>query len=565
MTDHISYYSRHAEELTEQYNSLAFESVHKEWLSLIPKDGMVLDVGAGSGRDARFLDAKGLRVVAVEPAQGIRELAKRYNKKSSVHWVDDSLPELSKVFALEIKFDLILLSAVWMHIAPSARERSIRRLSSLLKPGGKIVISLRHGASTDGRTMLPVSAEEIFEHARNQGLSCRLVTPGHQPDQLRRKDVKWQTVVLSLPDDGTGAFSLIRNIVINDSKSSTYKVALLRALLRLAEGHPGAVLDRTEDHIVLPIGLISLYWLKLFKPLIDQYGMQQNASSNKGLGFIKPNGWRKLESFLGSDFYLGARYTDLETSVALYQTLKDISSTIKLMPAKYTTSPNTGQPLFHVELNRTCKPAQSITLDFSFLVSFGKFYVPKSIWDSLCRYSVWIEPALVNEWANLMSGYRLNKERNFSHLDFLEALKWDAPERNTARVRQRVINLLESHPLACCWSGKSIKQNNFAIDHAFPFSRWPNNDLWNLLPTRHTINSKKSDKLPSTRRIHDSRNLITHWWELAWKENTDEFFVQANLSLPSLHYQNRSYEDVFEAFTLQRDRIRDLQQLQEWY
>ena len=62
--------------MADQYNSVPFESVHKDWLDDIPSEGMALDVGAGSGRDARFLAARGLSVVAVEPADGIREVAR---------------------------------------------------------------------------------------------------------------------------------------------------------------------------------------------------------------------------------------------------------------------------------------------------------------------------------------------------------------------------------------------------------------------------------------------------------------------------------------------------------
>ena len=73
MSDNISYYSKHAERLTAQYNSVSFEQVHEDWLEEIPQQGLALDIGAGSGRDARYLASRGLSVVAVEPAGGIRE------------------------------------------------------------------------------------------------------------------------------------------------------------------------------------------------------------------------------------------------------------------------------------------------------------------------------------------------------------------------------------------------------------------------------------------------------------------------------------------------------------
>lgn len=564
MSENIAYYTKNAEALADQYNSVSFESVHEDWLSMLPKEGMALDVGAGSGRDARFLASQGLSVVAVEPSAGIRDMALKYDTRHQVHWLSDSLPELKQVFSLQTKFDLILLSAVWMHIAPSSRNRCIRKLSSLLKPNGKLIISLRHGPSPDERTMYPVSTSELSTLASQYGLTCKLLSEQNQEDQLGRDEVSWQTVMLTLPDDGTGAFPLIRNIVVNDAKASTYKVALLRTLLRIAEGHPGAVIEQNHEHIVLPVGLVALYWMKLYKPLIDRYEMQQNNSNSKGLGFIKSNGWEQLTSHTANDFYIGAAYQNHDMALQLYQTLKDISSTIKNMPAKYTTLPNTKDAVFQVELERATKPKNGLVLDFDFLASLGRFYVPRHIWDSLTRFSVWIEPALVNEWATLMSGYGLNKEKAFTKLDYLNALNWDDPERTTTRVRKRVDELLGHDNVRCCWSGSQIKAASYAVDHAFPFARWPNNDLWNLLPAKTKVNANKSDKLPTGKKLRESREFITHWWKQGWLKHENEFFTQANFALPNLMPYNRNFDDVFEAFALQRDRIKDFQQLEDW-
>ena len=564
MTANIEYYSTNAKALAEQYNSVTFESVHKDWLDEIPKEGMVLDVGAGSGRDARYLAAKGLSVVAVEPALNIRELAQTYQVNSPIHWLSDTLPELSEVYKLQTKFDLILLSAVWMHIAPSLRERAFRKLSSLLKPNGKLIISLRHGQCQDERTMYAVSADELAQYASQFGLIYKLLTPDQAPDKLGRSDVSWQTVLLTLPDDGTGAFPLIRNIVVNDSKASTYKIGLLRALLRIAEGHPGAVIEHTDEHVALPVGLVALYWLKLYKPLVDQFAMQQNSSNSKGLGFIKENGWLQLTSHTSNDFYIGASYTGDDVVKPLYQALKDIASTIKNMPARYTTLPGTNTSVFHVELNRTKKPGSQLVIDFAFLASLGTFYVPKHIWDSLTQFSVWIEPALINEWSTLMAGYGQNKAKAFTKLDYLNALRWDDPTRSTSRIRQRVNDLMTSQDVLCCWSGKQLKPTRFAVDHAFPFARWPNNDLWNLLPANTKVNSQKSDKLPTGMKLAGSRDFILEWWKQGWQHNQTEFFSQANLALPNLRPDNTSFSDVFDAFALQRDRIKAFQQLEDW-
>ena len=184
-----------------------------------------------------------------------------------------------------------------------------------------MVITLRHGPCHDQRTMHPVCADELSTFSSQFGLSYRLLDANKEADQLGRADIYWQTVVLHLPDDGTGAFPLIRNIVVNDSKSSTYKIALLRTLLRIAVGHPGAVIDQTDDHVELPLGLVALYWLKLYKPLLDTHDMQQIVSTTNGLDFVKKGGWKELTSYSANDFYIGAHFNSLDLSKQVLKTV----------------------------------------------------------------------------------------------------------------------------------------------------------------------------------------------------------------------------------------------------
>jgi len=287
MNSTIEFYSNNALNFKSQYLSQDAENVHSSWLQYLPKSGQVLDVGAGVGRDAKWLANLGFDVVAVEPASQFMGIGRTLTEDHPVHWMADTLPELSNVYQLQTRFDLILLSAVWMHIPSSQRERAFRKLSNLLKPGGKLVISLRHGSSPDDRCMYPVNVDEVTGFAQQFGLSVKKVIQDN--DKLKRQDVFWETVVLEMPDDGAGAFPIIRNILMNDAKSSTYKLALIRVLLRIADGHPGAVLRREDDRVILPLGLVSLYWARQYKPLIDQQ-VQQSNNANRGLGFIKANG-----------------------------------------------------------------------------------------------------------------------------------------------------------------------------------------------------------------------------------------------------------------------------------
>src|SRR5438309_2129152 len=123
----IPYYEQHATQLLTQYESLLFEDVHADLIPILPAPGAtLLDIGAGSGRDAAWLASRGYDVVAVEPSEAMLAHARAKHPSSRIQWLSDSLPDMAKVRRLGLNFDLILLSAVWMHIPPAARQRALR-------------------------------------------------------------------------------------------------------------------------------------------------------------------------------------------------------------------------------------------------------------------------------------------------------------------------------------------------------------------------------------------------------------------------------------------------------
>ena len=145
MSDALRWYDTHASELAGRYESIAPETVHG-WLVdlLLNAPAIVLDVGAGTGRDAAWLASRGLEVIAVEPSSEMRRLAQILHKTDFIRWIADALPGLELTRRLGLSFDMILLSAVWMHIAPVDRARTFRKLVTLLRPGGFIAVTLRH-------------------------------------------------------------------------------------------------------------------------------------------------------------------------------------------------------------------------------------------------------------------------------------------------------------------------------------------------------------------------------------------------------------------------------------
>ncbi len=635
------FYNDNASSLAQQYLSKSFDEVHESWSQFLPSiiensNARILDLGAGSGRDSKYLAElaiekhktnNNIQIYAIEPAQKLAAIGKKNTQNLNVKWVEDSLPALSVITKQEVSFDLILLSAVWMHIPPSERARSIRKLANLLKPGGKLVISLRHGQTeTDfsERNMHTVCADELKSLATDVGLFTQLETQKQQ-DKLGRNHVSWQTLVLQLPDDGTGAFPFIRHVAINDGKAATHKLALLRVLLRIADGHPGAVIRRESSHfgerVILPAGLVALYWCHQYKDLIDLHHLYQSPNKSPNMGFMKADGWHKLTHRTASDYRIGNLFIG-DDAVALHKTLSAAVSNIKTMPCKFITFPNreanNDTTVFEVA-SKTVKAKDSIFLDLQTLEQWGEFSLPESTWLAFNRYACWIEPILISEWVKTMVSYSGNSQYKSPKEQYFlqQVLNWEEPKRTTTEVRNRFEQLKLQSPnnaadiAQCVWSAKSLT-DKYDIDHSLPFARWPNNDLWNLLPTDCKINNQKSDRLPTEHKLIDSKERIQYWWQEAWLndsaamnkqtktsisktlkineqpmgytistpyfDNSTEieqktevnqsqqqrFFAEANIALPGLNSDNTSIDDLFEALVMQRGRLKEMQQLREW-
>lgn len=166
-------YASEADALVRQYESLSFANVHRHVLHLLPRPpARVLDIGSGTGRDAAGLADLGHLVTAVEPTAALRLRAKHLHPSPRIDWVDDSLPDLRLLSAREHTFDVVMLTAVWMHLDAIERVRAMPTVAGLLRTGGLMVLTQRHGPVPAGRRMFDVPAAETIALAEAQGLTC---------------------------------------------------------------------------------------------------------------------------------------------------------------------------------------------------------------------------------------------------------------------------------------------------------------------------------------------------------------------------------------------------------
>lgn len=192
-------YAEEADTLVAQYESIAFAHAQRSILDLIPAaPARVIDIGAGTGRDAAGFAALGHRVLAVEPTEPFRVRAMALHPSPRIEWLDDGLPELARVRARRESFDVVLMNAVWMHLDDDQRRRGMPNVAALVRPGGIMSLSLRYGPVPAGRRMFAVPAEETIELAAAEGLSL-LRRNDHLDSAFNRPGISWTRLVLQRP------------------------------------------------------------------------------------------------------------------------------------------------------------------------------------------------------------------------------------------------------------------------------------------------------------------------------------------------------------------------------
>ena len=190
-----SYRGSNARSLCDLYESATFESVHRSWLAHLPKKpGVMLDVGTGSGRDATALQVRGWRIVAVDPSPDMLHEAQRRHPDAHIRWLRDRLPHLAGLTGE--RFDFILCSAVWMHLAPTERVVGMHTIRALLADEGICVITLRHPPDVS-RGMYEVTMSETTDLAQRHGLVVLQATQSRDPiPEWHRPDILWSTIVV---------------------------------------------------------------------------------------------------------------------------------------------------------------------------------------------------------------------------------------------------------------------------------------------------------------------------------------------------------------------------------
>ena len=190
-------YAEQADDLFVRYEARAASETHAHWRHLFPEPPVrTLDIGAGTGRDAAWFASLGHTVLAVEPVAALRLRAAKLHPEPEITWLEDILPDLTNTRAREEVFGMVMMNAVWMHLTKDERATGMERISTLLAPGARLFMSLRHGPIPEGRRMFDVTGEETIALAAAHGLqSISHIRKTSIMAENKARGVEWTALV----------------------------------------------------------------------------------------------------------------------------------------------------------------------------------------------------------------------------------------------------------------------------------------------------------------------------------------------------------------------------------
>ncbi|QOJ27973.1 MAG: hypothetical protein HRU80_03425 [Ignavibacteriales bacterium] len=330
-------------------------------------------------------------------------------------------------------------------------------------------------------------------------------------------------------------FKNISTIIERDSKTTTYKYALLRGTIDIInENSP--FISHSNGRVSFPLGLLIEKWILYYYPILESETELPQINGNVNLAFgemLKTIilAYKHQNGFSGF-------YNDLRNNGIPKEIQKDfiklvvmLKTTIVKNPMRYIGRSVSDHyfSIYKYSKDKKGKAASKIDIDYLITTS-GSVSIPEEYYDAFRIIGTFIggQDSILFKWAEFSvnaSGKSLSVEKVIH-----ETLRSPVSERDVVESKKFYESVLRSKgTVYCVWTGKRIP--SYDIDHCIPFSVWRNNDLWNLLPSNPKTNKIKRDKIPAPDLVEKQKDLIIHYWQLLENKLGERFRKEIRLAL----------------------------------
>lgn len=327
--------------------------------------------------------------------------------------------------------------------------------------------------------------------------------------------------------------NVLSTILRHDRKTTTYKIALLRAINDVALAYPNLEADGSE--IAVPLKALADFWIAYYWPFANvecPILQGRRRSRQRGDGYTQDIAFRaELESLrqewskcfggstpLPSDGYVLVQEMRIsrrreQYASSLYKVYqKAVDSVIRrirypiryagkgqwtVFPAAIRYKPEVGD----MKALPGTRPGDICVL------------IETELWQMFRDLSLWIEALCIHQWALTTPDFNTDAENHVTRGQTYQLLT-DRPDNRRPMTweRNRIdILIMEGEVFRCPWTQKRIREGvSYDVDHLFPFSVYPMNELWNLVPTDRYYNQHtKRDRVPKVERLCSAEPILT--------------------------------------------------------
>jgi 2-polyprenyl-3-methyl-5-hydroxy-6-metoxy-1,4-benzoquinol methylase len=191
MNETLDYYNQTAKDFVADTVSTDLTDIHQRFLDHLPPGATILDLGCGSGRDAKAFIEAGFDVKAVDGAEECCKLAQTLIGRPVDCLLFDQLEEDSQ-------FDGIWACASLLHVPFAELPDIFKRIIKALKSGGRFYASFKYGdfeGMRGGRYFTDLNEErlaKLMEKVAGMVIVETFVTGDAREG---REDEKWLNMV----------------------------------------------------------------------------------------------------------------------------------------------------------------------------------------------------------------------------------------------------------------------------------------------------------------------------------------------------------------------------------
>lgn len=188
----MDYYNNNAISYNSDTLNIDMQELYNLVLPYLKSQAIILDLGCGSGRDARRFREMGYDVLAADPSQAMCEIAKT---NSGVEVVRLSAEEME----YRDRFDLIWACASLLHVRSEEMPKAWNKIHIALVKGGIVFASVKKGefeGLRGGRWFCDYTLDKLTKTGY-QKLGLNLIYSGESFDKRPGRETEvWLNIIL---------------------------------------------------------------------------------------------------------------------------------------------------------------------------------------------------------------------------------------------------------------------------------------------------------------------------------------------------------------------------------